>query len=522
MISEIRDKVYRLIAENKHQEVLRNGNHRSAGVYMLYVDNFESDTIIPFYIGQTNNFQDRHKQHLSELMALNRLQHNCYEYAVIKDLYNGRARACKIFSYMVNHHCSFNDWHMIILEEIADDETREKREQEYIDSLYAPFFGFNQLNYVLQGIAYDFGKITKETLLETANADVQNILNFASYGYCSYNWYRVCETLLKLIPTEAPIASNLIQVSQSRKDLEQTKGQLSQMRHFCNWGAEEKAWNLCKRTITDFFSKHKLGSKEMPKLVIKVLLFDREKDREKLNKYFARTKLRDCFQVFEALQQAHGAQLSAIKDELASISGSYANLEEKANQLSLFVLQQLLPVSYTSHPLGSLATGFPIDLESVGDNECHINIEYTCFKEDYNYGFYPEICQITYCIKRNGKKYAREAYIDNSLTDFFDQEDIYYYERGFRAGPFNPFLVGGAGTHIPVAMEYRNGINESSFQNAPAEDLKRILKEISDLIDAQTTVKYSTSGYKSEILRFIETPALKNLLISKLLKKQCK
>ena len=99
MISEIRDKVYRLIAENKHQEVLRNGNHRSAGVYMLYVDNFESDTIIPFYIGQTNNFQDRHKQHLSELMALNRLQHNCYEYAVIKDLYNGRARACKIFSY---------------------------------------------------------------------------------------------------------------------------------------------------------------------------------------------------------------------------------------------------------------------------------------------------------------------------------------------------------------------------------------------------------------------------------------
>ena len=88
MISEIRDKVYRLIAENKDQEVLRNSDHHSAGVYMLYVDNFESDTIIPFYIGQTNNFQDRHKQHLSELMALNRLQHNCYEHAVIKDLYN--------------------------------------------------------------------------------------------------------------------------------------------------------------------------------------------------------------------------------------------------------------------------------------------------------------------------------------------------------------------------------------------------------------------------------------------------
>ena len=58
MISQIRYQVQQIIAQNKHREVRRDSDHRCAGVYMIYVDNFESETIIPFYIGQTRNFQE--------------------------------------------------------------------------------------------------------------------------------------------------------------------------------------------------------------------------------------------------------------------------------------------------------------------------------------------------------------------------------------------------------------------------------------------------------------------------------
>ena len=68
--SEIRSKVIRIIEQNKTNEVTSNSNLIEAGIYMLYVDSFDDDTIIPFYIGQTNNFQKRHKEHFSEIMAL--------------------------------------------------------------------------------------------------------------------------------------------------------------------------------------------------------------------------------------------------------------------------------------------------------------------------------------------------------------------------------------------------------------------------------------------------------------------
>lgn len=523
MISQIRYQVQLLITQNKHREVNRDSQHKRAGVYMIYIDNFDSETIIPFYIGQTKNFQERHKKHLTELMSLNRLRSDCYEYAVLKDLYNGKARACKIFSYMVNHQCTLNDWHMIILDEIDDDNERELKEQHYIDSLYAPYFGFNQLNYVLHRIAYDFGKITKDELVESAKADATMILQFARFGYTYYNWYRVCETIYKLFPSNIAVDEKLTQVLNYQRELLEIKTDLAQKRHFYNWGAEEKAWKLCSRTITDFFISHKLGSKDMPKLAIKALVFGDKKDLDKLNKYFARTKLKSSDLLFEVLWNTHGPALEDIKKEVSSISESYASIEEKANNLLNFVLQQLIPgVHYTSHPLGALSTKPVISPKIDGEDECHINIEYTCSRVDYENDFYPEVCKIDYCIKRNGKLYSRSAYINNSLTGFFENNDVYYYERGFRAGPFNIFLVGNIATHIPVSMEYRNGINESSFKDVSAEDLGKILHEINGLIGDNTTVVYTTSGHKGTALRFLENASFKTMPLSRKIIKQCK
>lgn len=92
MFEQIRCNVLNIIDQKKDREVTRDSSFHMAGVYMLYVDCFADNTIIPFYIGQTNNFQERHKQHFTEILALNRLNRECYEYALLADLYNGRVR----------------------------------------------------------------------------------------------------------------------------------------------------------------------------------------------------------------------------------------------------------------------------------------------------------------------------------------------------------------------------------------------------------------------------------------------
>lgn len=118
----IKNQILELM-KNKN-EVTKKSNYKNGGIYLLYVDNFNNDKIIPIYIGKTNNFQERHKEHLKELFALNRLSKEYYTSAIINKYFEGYYKSCKIFKYMVENHCSLNDIHMIILEECEDEEKR--------------------------------------------------------------------------------------------------------------------------------------------------------------------------------------------------------------------------------------------------------------------------------------------------------------------------------------------------------------------------------------------------------------
>ena len=75
--AEIKQQVLEIINRNKHNKVDRKTNINKSGIYMLYVDCFDDDKIIPFYIGQTSDFQERHRQHYGELLSLNRLDYRC-------------------------------------------------------------------------------------------------------------------------------------------------------------------------------------------------------------------------------------------------------------------------------------------------------------------------------------------------------------------------------------------------------------------------------------------------------------
>jgi len=527
---KIRTDVLHIIEQNKVNEITRHSNVHESGVYMIYVDNFTDDTIIPFYIGQTTDFQERHKQHFTDIMALNRLNRECYEYALFADLYYGCGRACKIFSYMVNHGCSLKDLHMIVLEVIEDKKKRIEAEQEYIDSLFAPFFGFNQLNSVIRGVEAYYGDEERKEYSQNEynmaiDKDAEMILTFSSFGYGVYNWYRSCQSLYSTISTHHPTAKVpdiFLKILECENRLREIGVRRSQIRGYNGLQAEDEAWNICKKTINKFFAEKNLKSEDKKTLVVRVLLFDFENNRKELEKYFEQYSDRGNENIFDIIDRVHGEKIRPIKQKIADNQAEYRALEEEKERLSNIVFGTLLPRQYGSHPLRDSEVSIVFDVSPNEENACYINIEYTCFKSDVYHDFYPNISKIDYYITKEGMEHTGTVYIDNPLSTFFEREDVYYIERGSHYSPFKPFLRGAVDTHIPVSMEYKNGINEWTLKDVQTKDDYTVFEEISSYMDEKTKVFYVTSGSKRTILRFAEAPKYKDLLLIKKLKKCCK
>ena len=139
MIRQYLKKIKDLINDN-NIEITSHSNINTSGIYMIYLDDFSSTTTIPFYIGQTTNFQKRHSQHYKELLSLNRLSYETYKKLFFFSennrgcFYDGSFKSCKIFQYMIDHGLNLSHWHMIIIEECSQDKLNE-REQYYFEYL---------------------------------------------------------------------------------------------------------------------------------------------------------------------------------------------------------------------------------------------------------------------------------------------------------------------------------------------------------------------------------------------------
>ncbi len=173
---------------------------------MIYIDNFNDDKVIPIYIGQTGygknrNFQNRYKEHLQEIMALNRLEFNYYKELLLDNFYDGHYKTCKIFQYMVDHSCTLKDFHMIVLEKIEENsdniqELLDKMEQKYFKKYLPAFLGFNQINTVVETNKEFFenpnnpaGFIASDKLLNYELEDCENFIKYFGYGYTKFNYY---------------------------------------------------------------------------------------------------------------------------------------------------------------------------------------------------------------------------------------------------------------------------------------------------------------------------------------------
>ncbi|KRG15936.1 hypothetical protein ACA29_05080 [Lederbergia galactosidilytica] len=79
-IDRLKYHVKQLIKDNSHREVTPQTKYKTSGIYMIYIENFTDDKVVPIYIGQSKDIQRRYKQHYSEILALNRLSYDEYKY----------------------------------------------------------------------------------------------------------------------------------------------------------------------------------------------------------------------------------------------------------------------------------------------------------------------------------------------------------------------------------------------------------------------------------------------------------
>lgn len=178
MFEEIKKEILEIIKSS--DEIKNNTSNKNVGIYLIYIDNFNDNKILPIYIGQTDrSFQSRYKEHLKEIMALNRL-HYCYYKKLLLDMFFERKyKTCKIFKYMVDHNCTLKDFHMVVLEKVDKglvnlNEILNKKEQEYFSKYLPAFFGFNQTNTFNGKIQ----NIELSKLLEYLLKDSENFVNY--------------------------------------------------------------------------------------------------------------------------------------------------------------------------------------------------------------------------------------------------------------------------------------------------------------------------------------------------------
>lgn len=442
--SSVKSRVLELIKSNKVREVTHATAYKGGGIYLLYVDDFSDERILPFYIGQTVDFQQRHQQHLRQILSLNRLRKECYEYALEKGLYNGNYRTCKIFSYMLRHRCTLDQLHMVILEEIDDEITRTAQESVYIDELFAPFLGFNQMGCISHYRTYTPGPPPEEYIRQL-RTDAEKLTVFSEYGYCAFNWH--------LIYSPAWVKKGVL--------------------------PPPEQWSESQKNVTDLLQRQKANQKEQT--------------------------------VFRSSRTESNTQ-----EKLSQLDAEYSSL-------CAAIHAPLAPCfDYKSHPLKSRTLSLPPFPTIPKENTCYINIEYTCMKTDTGNGLYPEICKIDYLISKNGLYHTRSAFITNALAAYWETDDMYYCEKGFSYGPYQVFLVNAPNTHMSVSAEYKSGINEYTLSQFPTEDAADVFAEISALIDDQTKIVYTSSGYKSSIKQYASLATAKKRKIVNRLIRLCK
>ena len=537
MFEEIKNKIKKIIKDRNVEEINNNTDSKNIGIYMIYIDNFNDDKVIPIYIGQTGygknrNFQNRYKEHLQEIMALNRLEYNYYKELLLDNFYDGHYKSCKIFQYMVDHNCTLKDFRMIVLEKIDGNsdniqELLDKKEQKYFTEFLPAFFGFNQVNTVVEANKEFFanfnnleGFVASDKLLNYELDDCENFIKYFGYGYTKFNYYHCYPKTYTVGENSKKIEYEL----RDKKELLKNKyydenkfkkynDKLPKLEKKYEKNNEELQQNKkifeerYEPEIKEYCQKYKIGIIQKYQDIVDVLIYQDKENIIDFKKYLKRKKIDvnilDNFNKdneFTNWREKHISLLrknNELKDEIRN-----CRLVKRTDDL-----MRILPrKEYDAFPLKDKYQ--EIEFNRLDNNELVINLDFS------NNG----ICNDWWCFSYNLIKMDYKLNINNKIIEKKNifilpqnnegNNEIKYFEKD-RVETFklkkSPFCVRNFPDYISTTMEVQNGINEFTLMNKTKYDFKEILDEINSFIDAKTRVRVEVRNrMKNKCKEFIE------------------
>ena len=338
----LKQEVVKLIS-NAELTIKAKDSSRESGIYLLYVDNFQDDKIIPFYIGKTNNFQRRFCNHLKDVKDLidngyadycdkifwNAVSHRRY--------YEGKYRPCKILKYIVDHDCTVDDIKMVVLEKCIE-EKLDEREQYFLSEYLPAFFGFNQIATITERSS---NRDNPEKMRKIIKDDYQNFLKYMEYGYSTFNYlhafsYYGSDELNKIVNK---ITSNHLWPTQ--EELFLSVNYAYENYRIAYNEAYEKIKKIFSSSVHEIFETYKFKSKGREEQVISVFTNHYQTDVFSncdlvyLNYYFNRDKRsRLCGKMIKDLFNEHKDTIKEITLPLNIAFEAYIKSRQNAIEYS--------------------------------------------------------------------------------------------------------------------------------------------------------------------------------------------
>ena len=208
MFEESLLKLKNYISNHNLEEINEVSNVTSRGIYLIYIDEFLSNTILPIYVGQTENFQKRYKEHISKLLTLNRIDYNTLKeqldtFSDIFSVFEGNYLYLKIFKYLIDNNLTLDNIHMVILKKCDSNDDLYTLELEYINKFSSSYFGFNQLNSVslikkYNGFSSGFVNKNNTMITSVIEQDLINYDQYRTFGFNEFNYW----LLIRLVNNE--------------------------------------------------------------------------------------------------------------------------------------------------------------------------------------------------------------------------------------------------------------------------------------------------------------------------------
>ncbi|PGE68195.1 excinuclease ABC subunit C [Bacillus toyonensis] len=490
-IDNVKEQVKRLIQDNSYREVTPETRYKVSGIYMIYIDNFSNDKVVPIYIGQSKDIQRRYKEHFCEILSLNRLPHeNYYEYffSEFGSYYEGKFKACKIFKYMIENNCTLKDFRMIILEE-TDEAGLERKEQEYFQKLLPSFFGFNQLNSFLANIKFKFkqDKLTKleiNNFLDICQKDIDNIYSYYEYGFTQFNFKHafrrdIMPLLKRAEQLDDATLSKCKEVNSNIYQLFSHYNLESEIHAVQELNVYYRDYLMVKKQYEDLLNQQPTG------IIIKFLknigLFN--KKEKKLEHIVSKKRNEWMFH-----RKAYNTEQKILL--------------HKRYQL-IFPICEFRPFSLKDKPN---TISLKVDKENSPINTCYLQIYISNngINRSEHYSKEPYIIRIDYCyINPEGKEIQKEYYIKNETTEDC-RRGIAYIEKDFH-DPYatrpNPFTISRFrrnkidNSFISILSEYKHGVNDYTITDKRLYKLETVFNRLQKLTDTETKfTKYASES----------------------------